>query len=91
VRERVKKMGENKLKVDAIIGYKLGEMFGKYKVYYKTRKNLGENIDFNEISYIMPKYKLPYKRIIYNSVIYPLIVKRSIRNGYDLITDYHIV
>ena len=73
-------MGENKLKVDAIIGYKLGEMFGKYKVYYKTSEKLGENIDFNEISYIIPKYKLPYKHIIYNSVIYPIIVKRSIRN-----------
>ncbi|AXI24805.1 glycosyl transferase family 1 [Methanofervidicoccus sp. A16] len=63
----------------------MNEIFGKYRVYYETATRLTNYIDFNEISYFLPKYKIPCKTIICNLIFYPKIVKNSLRKDTDLV------
>lgn len=75
------------LKVNAIVGPKIGgEMYGRYKVYFKTAEYLSEKVKYNEISYELPNYKLnlPHRDLVYNLFTYPKIVQKSLKEA-DLI------
>ncbi|HMK53516.1 MAG TPA: glycosyltransferase family 1 protein [Methanobacteriaceae archaeon] len=76
-----------KLKVEAILGLKTGEMYGKYRVYHKTTENLYETVSFNEIHYLECdwKYNFPLKNSFYNYFSYPHMVNKILRKDSDLV------
>jgi len=80
----------NKIKADAIVGFKhkkngQREMFGKSRVFYKTAEKLHGIVDYNVIGYMEPVYNIPLKNLVHDFVVYPRMVRNSIRKDTDII------